>query len=193
MSNKLFKFQLIDSWLVNSANLMRTKCKISLSTTKNDFHLPPYFSFPHYNRPLSRGGHFVSGELKSFVYARLASFCLRGKPCVNKAFKSPETKWPPRDKSLLLSHHHHHYISIVFIHHQEIDPPAENRTCIIAFIDLKSTMKPVQRVKSPESGARPNRNKNPSHSIHKIKTEGYGVIGVTAFLRKLMNSSAKKG
>ena len=25
------------------------------------------------NRPLSRGGHFVSGDLKSFVYARLAS------------------------------------------------------------------------------------------------------------------------
>ena len=24
------------------------------------------------NRPLSRGGHFVSGDLKSFVYARLA-------------------------------------------------------------------------------------------------------------------------
>ena len=53
-------------------------------------------------------------------------------------------------------------------------------------------MKPVQRVKSPESGARPNLNKNPSHSIHKIKTEGYGVIGVTAFLRKLMNFSAKR-
>ena len=25
------------------------------------------------SRPLSRGGHFVSGDLKSFVYARLAS------------------------------------------------------------------------------------------------------------------------
>ena len=25
------------------------------------------------NRPLSRGGHFVLGDLKSFVYARLAS------------------------------------------------------------------------------------------------------------------------
>ena len=24
-------------------------------------------------RPLSRGGHFLSGDLKSFVYARLAS------------------------------------------------------------------------------------------------------------------------
>ena len=53
-------------------------------------------------------------------------------------------------------------------------------------------MKPVQRVNSPERGARPNLNKNPSHSIHKIKTEGYGVIGVTAFLRKLMNFSAKR-
>ena len=29
-----------------------------------------YFCF---NRPLSRGGHFVSRDLKSFVYARLAS------------------------------------------------------------------------------------------------------------------------
>ena len=28
------------------------------------------------NRPLSPGGHFVSGDLKSFVYARLASFSL---------------------------------------------------------------------------------------------------------------------
>ena len=27
-------------------------------------------------------------------------------------------------------------------------------------------------MKSPESGARPNLNKNPSHSIHKIKTKG---------------------
>ena len=52
-------------WLVNRANLMRTKGKISLSTTKNNFHFPPYFSFPHYNRPLSRGGHFVSGDLKA--------------------------------------------------------------------------------------------------------------------------------
>ena len=47
-------------WLVNRANLMRTKGKISLSTTKNNF--PPYFSFPHYNRPSSHGGHFVSGD-----------------------------------------------------------------------------------------------------------------------------------
>ena len=30
------------------------------------------------NRPLSRGRHFVLGDLKSFVYARLASFSLRG-------------------------------------------------------------------------------------------------------------------
>ena len=29
-------------------------------------------------RPVSRGGHFVSGDLKSFVYARLTSFSLRG-------------------------------------------------------------------------------------------------------------------
>ena len=33
----------------------------------------------HVNRPLSRGGHFVSGDLKSFVYARLASFSPRDK------------------------------------------------------------------------------------------------------------------
>ena len=29
-------------------------------------------------RPLSRGGYFVSRDLKSFVYARLATFSLRG-------------------------------------------------------------------------------------------------------------------
>ena len=39
------------------------------------------------NRPLSHGGHFVSRDLKSFVYARLASFSLRaGQPGINKAF-----------------------------------------------------------------------------------------------------------
>ena len=54
--------------------------------------------------PLSRGGHFVSGDLKSFVYARLASF-LSTRLAVHKKelFKSPETKWPPRDKGLLHS------------------------------------------------------------------------------------------
>ena len=36
---------------------------------------PPHFIF---NRPLSRGGHFVWRDLKSFVYTRLASFSLRG-------------------------------------------------------------------------------------------------------------------
>ena len=38
------------------------------------------------NRPLSHGGHFVSGDLESFVYAQLASFSLWGYPCINKAF-----------------------------------------------------------------------------------------------------------
>ena len=51
---------------------------------------------PWENRPLSGGGHFVSGVLKGFVYARLASFSLRGYPCIDK----PETKWPPHDKVL---------------------------------------------------------------------------------------------
>ena len=36
------------------------------------------------NRPLSRGGHFVSGDLKSFIFARLASFSLRVWPCILK-------------------------------------------------------------------------------------------------------------
>ena len=36
--------------------------------------------------PLSRGGHFVPEDLKSFVYGRLVSFSLRGYPCINKAF-----------------------------------------------------------------------------------------------------------
>ena len=41
---------------------------------------------PWENRPLSGGGHFVSGVLKGFVYARLASFSLRGYPCIDKPF-----------------------------------------------------------------------------------------------------------
>ena len=47
------------------------------------------------NRPLSRGGNFISGDLKSFVYAWLA-LCR----AQTKLFKSPKTKWPPRNKGL---------------------------------------------------------------------------------------------
>ena len=74
----------------------------------------PFFAFPHFNRHLSRGCHFVSGDLKSFVSARLASFSLGGLHC----------------------HHHHHHISI------EFRPPpgnrwaAENRNCIITWYGL---------------------------------------------------------
>ena len=60
----------------------------------------------------------------------------------------------------------------------------------MAFIDLEITIKPVQRVKTPESGAQPYLNKNPPHSIHEIKTKDYSV---TAFLRKLMRFLHKKG
>ena len=48
---------------------------------------------------LSRGSHFVSGDLKSFVYAELASKRERG--FLTILFKSPETKWPLNDKGLL--------------------------------------------------------------------------------------------
>ena len=48
---------------------------------------------------MSRGSHFVSGDLKSFVYAQLASQRERG--FLTKLFKSPETKWSPCDKALL--------------------------------------------------------------------------------------------
>ena len=48
--------------------------------------LPAHPPRPWGNRPLSGGGHFVSGVLKGFVYARLASFSLRGYPCIDKAF-----------------------------------------------------------------------------------------------------------
>ena len=41
----------------------------------------------------------------------------------------------------------------------------------MAFIDLEITIKPVQRVKTPESGARPYLHKNPPHSIREIKTK----------------------
>ena len=53
------------------------------------------------NRPLSRGSHFVSGDLKSFVYARLA---LRENEASHTQTKliSPETKWMPSDKGLKL-------------------------------------------------------------------------------------------
>ena len=50
---------------------------------------------------MSRGGYYVSGDLKSFDYAPLASFCLRGKGAQTKLFKFPETKWLPRDKGEL--------------------------------------------------------------------------------------------
>ena len=36
-------------------------------------------------------------------------------------------------KSIAFPPPHHHHISIVFIHHQEIDPPAENRAYIITW------------------------------------------------------------
>ena len=62
----------------------------------------------------------------------------------------------------------------------------------MAFIDLEITIKPVQRVKTPESSARPYLNKNRPHSINEIKTKDYRVIGVTAFLRKLMRLLRKK-
>ena len=48
--------------------------------------LPVHPLRPWENRPLSGGGHFVSGVLKGFFYARLASFSLRGYPCIDKAF-----------------------------------------------------------------------------------------------------------
>ena len=48
---------------------------------------------------MSRGSHFVSGDLKSFVYAQLASYRERG--FLTKPFKSPETKLSPCDKGPL--------------------------------------------------------------------------------------------
>ena len=44
-------------------------------------------------------------DLKSCVYARLASFSLRERG-LTKLLKSPETKLPPRDKGLYISIHH---------------------------------------------------------------------------------------
>ena len=44
-------------------------------------------------------------DLKSFVYARLASFSPRERG-LTKLLKSPETKLPPRDKGLYISIHH---------------------------------------------------------------------------------------
>ena len=49
-------------------------------------HLPAHPLRPWGNRPLSGSGHFVSGDFISFVYARQASFSLRGYPCIDKAF-----------------------------------------------------------------------------------------------------------
>ena len=36
-------------------------------------HAQHFFNMNHANSPLSRGDHFVSKDLKSFIYARLAS------------------------------------------------------------------------------------------------------------------------
>ena len=41
LSNKLFKCRIIDSWPINRAYLMRTKGKIALYTTTNNFSLSP--------------------------------------------------------------------------------------------------------------------------------------------------------
>ena len=54
---------------------------------------------------VTRRPSVVPRDLKSFVYARLASFSLRERG-LTKLFKSPETKWPPRDKGLYISIHH---------------------------------------------------------------------------------------
>ena len=48
-------------------------------------------------RPLSRGDHFVSGELCLCT----AGFVERLRLAVHKQ-SSPETKWPPRDKGLMV-------------------------------------------------------------------------------------------
>ena len=60
--------------------LVRIRLFRSLNTPLRKFKICPYFS----ERPLSRGGHFVPRDWKSFVFARLASFSLRGYLCKKK-------------------------------------------------------------------------------------------------------------
>ena len=64
-----------------------------------------------------------------------------------------------------------------------------NQSKTKTFIDLKVTRKP----KPSKNSTRPYLNENPAHFIHEIKTKGYDVIGVNAFLRKLMIPAPKSG
>ena len=78
------------AYAIQSVNMLNFSFKNSKFTPFYSFlslfYLPVILHPRLPYRPLSRGGHFVSGDLKSFVYARQASFSLRGYPCINKAF-----------------------------------------------------------------------------------------------------------
>ena len=64
LSNKLFKYRLIDSWLINRAYLMRRKGKIALSTMKNNFShsLLPFLLF-HISIDICHVGAILSQEI----------------------------------------------------------------------------------------------------------------------------------
>ena len=64
LSNKLFKYRVIDSRLINRAYLMRTKGKIVLSTMKNNFSLSPLpFLFFHISIDICHEAAILSQEI----------------------------------------------------------------------------------------------------------------------------------
>ena len=90
--NKLLAVRKFDILIANGNNKLLFNAPV-------DTVPPKYFYLCHTAAILSQR------DLKSFVYARLASFSLRERG-LTKLLKSPETKLPPRDKGLYISIHH---------------------------------------------------------------------------------------
>ena len=87
--NKLLTVRKFDILIANGNNKLLFNAPVDTVPSK-------YFYFCHAAAILSQR------DLKSFVYARLASFSLRQRG-LTKLLKSPETKLPPRDKGLYIS------------------------------------------------------------------------------------------
>ena len=90
--NKLLAVRKFDILIANGNNKLLFNAPVETVPSK-------YFYLCHAAAILSQR------DLKSFVYARLASFSLRQRG-LTKLLKSPETKLPPRDKGLYISIHH---------------------------------------------------------------------------------------
>ena len=90
--NKLFAIRKFDILIANGNNKLLFNAPVDTVPSK-------CFYLCHAAAILSQR------DLKSCVYARLASFSQRERG-LTKLLKSPETKLPPRDKGLYISFHH---------------------------------------------------------------------------------------